>query len=111
MAILSKKEQWLTRCGSAEGVSTTSCRGQPKSKFLSAYKGGATLLWDLGLSSGEYANNPTCMATPLMAGQTAISEAINSIDFLRTPQGFLHPSGKIFVGGKASDMVLRAFTN
>jgi len=37
VAIPSKKEQRLTRCGSAEGVSTTSSRGHPKSKFLSVF--------------------------------------------------------------------------
>ncbi len=36
MAIPSKKEQRLTRCGPAEGVSTASSRGRPKSKSLSA---------------------------------------------------------------------------
>jgi hypothetical protein len=36
VAIPRKKEQRLTRCGHAERVSTTSRRGQPKSKFLSA---------------------------------------------------------------------------
>jgi ABC-type thiamine transport system ATPase subunit len=36
VAIPSKKEQRLTRCGPAEGVSMTASRGRPKSKFLSA---------------------------------------------------------------------------
>ena len=36
VAIPRKQEQWLTRCGHAERMSTTSCRGWPKSEFLSA---------------------------------------------------------------------------
>ena len=36
MAIPSNKDQRLTRCGPAEGVSTTSRRGRPNSKFLPA---------------------------------------------------------------------------
>ncbi len=37
VAIPRKQEQRLTRCGPAEGLSMTSSRGSPKSKFLSAY--------------------------------------------------------------------------
>ena len=43
VAIPSKREQRLTRCGPAEGVSTTSSRGGPKSKFLSSHLDGAEL--------------------------------------------------------------------
>jgi len=42
VVIPSKKEQRLTRCGPAEGVSMTCGHGRPKSKFLSA-KGDAQL--------------------------------------------------------------------
>jgi len=34
LAIPSKKDERLTRCGPAEGMSTTCSRGRPKSKFL-----------------------------------------------------------------------------
>jgi hypothetical protein len=34
----SKKDQRLTRCDPAEGVSTTARRGRPNSNFLSAYQ-------------------------------------------------------------------------
>ena len=44
MAIPRKTEQRLTRCGPGEGVSTTSSRGQPESKFLSAIGGAAATI-------------------------------------------------------------------
>ncbi len=44
VVIPSKKEQRLTRCGPAEGVSMTCSHGRPKSKFLSASLTGARRL-------------------------------------------------------------------